>query len=156
MFHTTWGEIRRARADEAEVVRALVRRAYAKWIISIGVEPKPMRADYVRALAEHEIWAIDGIHGCIALIELKPEPDHLLIVNVAVDPGHQGHGLGGRLLAFAEREARRRGLTELRLYTNIRMSENRALYAARGYRETHQEQRGEYIIVHMAKQVPAA
>ncbi|WP_395678243.1 GNAT family N-acetyltransferase [Inquilinus sp.] len=156
MFHTTWGEIRRAQAEEAEAIRALVRRAYAKWIISIGVEPKPMRADYARALAEHEIWAIDGIHGCIALIELKPEPDHLLIVNVAVDPGHQGRGLGRRLLDFAEREAQRRTLAELRLYTNIRMSENRALYASRGYRETHQEQRGEHTIVHMAKPIPAA
>ncbi|MBW8723960.1 MAG: GNAT family N-acetyltransferase [Inquilinus limosus] len=112
-------------------------------------------ADYVRALAEHEIWAIDGIHGCIALIELRPEPDHLLIVNVAVDPGHQGRGLGRRLLDFAEREAQRRSLAELRLYTNIRMSENRALYASRGYRETHQEQRGEHTIVHMAKPIPA-
>ena len=155
MFHTTWGEIRRARADEAEVIRTLVRRAYAKWIISVGVEPKPMRADYVRALAEHEIWAIDGMRSCIALIELKREPDHLLIVNVAVDPSHQGRGLGRRLLDFAELEAKRLGLPELRLYTNIRMSENRALYAARGYRETHQEQRGEYLIVHMAKPIAA-
>lgn len=156
MISTAWGEIRRARPDEAEAIRALVRRAYAKWIISVGIEPKPMRADYVRALAEHEIWAIDGMRGCIALIELKAEPDHLLIVNVAVDPDHQGHGLGRRLLDFAEQEAQRQGLLELRLYTNIRMSENRALYAARGYRETHQEQRGEYLIVHMAKAIPAA
>ena len=156
MINPSWGEIRRARPDEAEAIRALVRRAYAKWVVSIGVEPKPMRADYVRALAEHEIWAIDGMSGCIALIELRPEPDHLLIVNIAVDPGHQGHGLGRRLLDFAEREARRRGLPELRLYTNIRMSENRALYASRGYRETHQEQRGEHLIVHMAKPTPAA
>ncbi|WP_026873599.1 GNAT family N-acetyltransferase [Inquilinus limosus] len=155
MFSSTWGEIRRARPDEAEAIRALVRRAYAKWIISVGREPMPMRADYVRALAEHEIWMIDGIHGGIALIELKPEPDHLLIVNVAVDPSHQGRGLGRRLLDFAEQEARQRGLPEIRLYTNIRMSENRALYAARGYRETHQEQRGEFTIVHMAKPVPA-
>jgi ribosomal protein S18 acetylase RimI-like enzyme len=121
----------------------------------MGIEPKPMRADYARALSEHEIWAIDGMSGCIALIELRPEPDHLLIVNIAVDPTYQGHGLGRRLLDFAELEAQRQGLPELRLYTNIRMSENRALYAARGYRETHQEQRGEYLIVHMAKPISA-
>jgi N-acetylglutamate synthase-like GNAT family acetyltransferase len=155
VYETTWGEIRQARPDEADAIRALVRRAYAKWVTTIGIEPKPMRADYVRALAEHEIWAIDGMRGCVALIELKPEPDHLLIVNVAVDPGHQGRGLGRRLLDFAEQEAKRLGLPELRLYTNIRMSENRALYTARGYRETHQEQRGEYLIVHMAKPISA-
>jgi len=151
MMIATWGEIRRARPDEAGAIRTLVRRAYAKWIISVGAEPLPMRADYDRALAEHEIWAIDGIAGCIALIELKPEPDHLLIVNVAVDPGHQGRGLGRRLLDFAEREALRRGLAELRLYTNAKMSENRALYTARGYSESRQEQRGEFTIVHMTK-----
>lgn len=151
----TWGELRRARPDEAEAIHALVRRAYVKYVVHIGAEPLPMRVDYTRAIAEHEIWAIDGRDGCVALIELKPEPDHLLIVNVAVDPSHQGHGLGRRLLDFAEAEAQRRGFGELRLYTNVMMSENRVLYAARGYRETRQEQKGDLHIVHMTKPVAA-
>jgi ribosomal protein S18 acetylase RimI-like enzyme len=41
------------------------------------------------------------------------------------------------LLAFAEEEARRCGLPEIRLYTNEAMTENIAYYPRRGYTETH-------------------
>lgn len=43
---------RRATATD---VRALARAAYAKWVPQIGREPKPMTADYDRAVAEHII-----------------------------------------------------------------------------------------------------
>ncbi|MBV9898154.1 MAG: GNAT family N-acetyltransferase, partial [Chloroflexi bacterium] len=47
----------------------------------------------------------------------------------------QGRGLGKRLLEFAEGEAKRLGFSEVRLYTNALMTENRALYARVGYVE---------------------
>ncbi len=40
------------------------------------------------------------------------------------------------MLVFAEAEAVRRGYSEIRLYTNVLMIENRRLYAAIGYKET--------------------
>ena len=43
---------RRATATD---VRTLARSAYAKWAPQIGREPKPMTADYDRAVAEHII-----------------------------------------------------------------------------------------------------
>ena len=52
----------------------------------------------------------------------------------------QGQGLGNRLLALAEDEARRLGLPEVRLYTNVTMTENLAYYPRRGYVETHRAQ----------------
>jgi ribosomal protein S18 acetylase RimI-like enzyme len=39
------------------------------------------------------------------------------------------------LIAFAEREAARRGFDEITLYTNAQMTENLALYPALGYME---------------------
>lgn len=145
--------LRRAGPADAEAVRALVLRGYARWIPVIGREPRPMLADYDRAVVEHLIHVLERDGAIVAAIELVPADDHLLIENVVVDPTAQGGGLGSRLLGFAEAEARRRGLPELRLYTNALMEENRALYARRGYAETGIEQRGPYRVVHMAKPV---
>ncbi|MFX8999726.1 GNAT family N-acetyltransferase, partial [Acinetobacter baumannii] len=43
-------------------------------------------------------------------------------------PDRQGRGLGRRLIAFADAEARRLGLPEIRLYTHVTMTGNIALY----------------------------
>jgi hypothetical protein len=53
-------QISLANAEDAEAVRLLVRRAYAKWVPVLGREPLPMIADYDRAIREHAIdlvWA---------------------------------------------------------------------------------------------------
>jgi GNAT superfamily N-acetyltransferase len=52
---------------------------------------------------------------------------------VAVEPGHQGHGVGRALLRHAEQIAARANLNELRLYTNAAMVENVAMYPRLGY-----------------------
>ena len=59
------------------------------------------------------------------------------IDNIAVDPARQGQGLGRRLLDHAAREARRRHLPAVELYTNAAMTENLAMYARMGFVETH-------------------
>jgi GNAT superfamily N-acetyltransferase len=146
--------VRRATSADAEGVRALTRSAYAKWVPVVGREPRPMTADYERAVAEHIIHLLEDRGTTTALIEMKPEPDHLLIVNVAVRPDLHGQGIGSRLLGHAEAIARDLGLSELRLYTNAKMEPNIRLYAARGYRETHREPAGSLgIVVHMSKRL---
>ena len=39
-------EIRLARSEEADAIRALVRAAYAIYVLRIGREPSPMNDDY--------------------------------------------------------------------------------------------------------------
>ncbi len=131
--------LRRARTEDAPAVTALVRRAYDKYVARIGREPKPMTADYRAAIAAHQLWVHEEAGTLIAVLELIPAADHMLIENVAVELSEQGRGIGRRLMAFAEVEARRQGLPEMRLYTNERFTENLALYARLGYRETHRE-----------------
>ncbi len=131
--------LRRAHVGDASTVAALVRRAYDKYVARIGREPKPMTADYRAAIAAHQLWVHEEAGTIIAVLELIPAADHMLIENVAVEPSEQGRGIGRRLMAFAEAEARRQGLPEMRLYTNERFTENLALYARLGYRETHRE-----------------
>lgn len=145
--------IRRAGAEDVAAIRALVHRAYARWIAVIGDEPLPMRADYDRAVRTHAVWLAETPAGLAGVIELAAHADQLLIVNVAIEPAAQGAGLGHRLLALAEAQARAAGLGELRLYTNVLMASNRALYARLGYRETGMETRGALRIVHMAKTI---
>jgi N-acetylglutamate synthase-like GNAT family acetyltransferase len=145
--------LRLARAEDAPAVTALVRAAYGKYVARIGREPKPMVADYRRAIAAHQFWVLEEAGALIAVLELIAEPDHLLIENIAVDPARQGHGLGHRLMDFAETEARRQGFAELRLYTNERFAENLALYGRLGYRTTYLEPLTGTHIVHMAKRL---
>jgi len=112
--------LRRATPEDAAVVRDLTRAAYAKWVPVLGREPKPMTADYDVAVRDHviDMLYLDGESA--ALIEMHPEADHLLIVNVAVLPAHRGRGYGRALLAHAEELTRSLGLRELRLYTSSR------------------------------------
>lgn len=127
--------LRRAAAADAAAVRTLTRAAYEKWIPLIGREPLPMTADYDRAIAEHiiDLWEEDG--ELLALIEIIPAADHLLIENIAVRPDQQGKGIGDQLLRHAETLARSTGIAEIRLYTNAAFAANLAFYARRGYRE---------------------
>jgi ribosomal protein S18 acetylase RimI-like enzyme len=82
---------------------------------------------------------------------LLPKVDHLLLDNVAVMPEQQGQGVGRRLIAFAEQEARRLGFAELRLYTQATMTENIALYRRLGFVETDRGQQAGYDRVFMTK-----
>ncbi|HTZ80645.1 MAG TPA: GNAT family N-acetyltransferase [Stellaceae bacterium] len=146
--------LRRAGAADAAAVRDLTRAAYAKWVRLIGREPKPMTADYDRAVAEHRIdlWEADG--ELLGLVETIPAPDHLLIENLAVRPDRQGKGLGDRLLQHAEVLAASLGVAEVRLYTNAAFAANLAFYQRRGYEEFRREELAPgRTVVHMRKRI---
>lgn len=145
--------IRRGTPDDRASIEALVMAAYAKWVPLIGRQPQPMTADYATALRDHRFDLMWRGGSLEALVETEAHPGHLLIINLAVRPGAQGQGLGTRLLGLAETLAGEAGLTELRLYTNARFTENIGLYARRGYRETHREPYAGGTVVHMAKRI---
>jgi GNAT superfamily N-acetyltransferase len=115
------------------MVRDVVRAAYARWIPVIGREPRPMNADYDRAIREHQVDLMYVGSGIVGLIEMVLRQDHLWIENVAVRPEHQGMGFGRQLLARAESTAKQAGRTELRLLTNAAFEANVVLYEKTGY-----------------------
>jgi len=124
---------RPATPADVPAMRALVEAAYAKYVPRIGMRPLPMDDDYDARVEKGEAWVVgDPIE---ALVVLEDGDGHLLVDNVAVRPDLQGRGFGRALLEFAEATARERGYRELRLYTNERMTENRALYAHLGWVE---------------------
>jgi GNAT superfamily N-acetyltransferase len=145
---------RRAIATDAAAVRALTREAYAKWVPLIGREPKPMTADYEHAVRAHMVDLYERDGELLGLVEMIPQPDHVLIENLAVRSDQQGKGLGDILLKHAEDCARSLGLNEMRLYTNAMFEANLAFYARRGYGEFRRETLAPgAIAVHMRKPI---
>jgi GNAT superfamily N-acetyltransferase len=145
---------RRATSADVRIVGEITRAAYAKWVPLIGREPKPMTADYARAVADHVIDLLEEGGRPVALIEAIPTPAHLLIENIAVLPDRHGRGIGGMLLRHADDLARLLGLNELRLYTNAKFTANIAFYSHRAFEEFLRESHpagGE--VVHMKKPV---
>src|SRR5215469_3153776 len=146
--------IRRARPADGAAVESIVNEAYAIYIDRIGKPPGPMVDDYgplIAAGAVH-VFEPDG-QPVEAIIVLLEKPDHLLLDNIAVRRDRQGQGLGRRLIAFAEDEARRLGHAEIRLYTHVTMVENVALYTRLGFAETGRGRDGGYDRVIMAKRL---
>ncbi len=150
--------LRRATPTDAPAVRDLTRAAYAKWVPVLGREAKPMTADYGVAVRDHivDMLYVDG--KLAALIEMHPQADHLLIVNVAVSPDQQGRGYGRALLIHAEELAHSLGLSEMSLYTSSRLTENVKLYEQMGYKVDHEEEPSTHlgIFVYMSKPVHLA
>jgi GNAT superfamily N-acetyltransferase len=144
--------IRPARPEDGDAVRQLVLAAYGHYVARIDKPPGPMLDDYERRIADGQAWVLEESGQLAGLLVLEDKGDGtLLLDNVAVAPSAQGKGYGRALVAFAEAEARRRGHAELRLYTHVLMTENLALYARLGFRETGRVSEKGYERVYMAK-----
>ncbi len=144
-------DIRRATLADAAAVAHLTEAAYAKYVPILGRKPQPMTTDHARLIAEHTVWLLWADDRLVGLLELIDEPGVLLIYSIAIDPGQQRQGYGGRLLAWAETQARANGQQRIRLFTNERMSSNVAWYTAHGFVETGREPISGSALVHMTK-----
>lgn len=146
-------DIRLANSNETSAVRDLVRASYAKYIERIGKEPAPMLDDYSSLIADGDVWIAMENGEVLGVLVMQPAEDHLFVGNVAVRPDQQGRGLGRTLMAFAEEEAKRNGLQEIRLYTNERMFENLTIYEKLGFEETERTLDSGYQRVFMRKRI---
>ncbi len=149
---------RRATIADAPRLNALARAAYAVYLPVIGREPMPMAADWAALLGEQEIWVLDGpgdgpADTLLGSLALQVRADHAVIWSVAVAPERQQAGIGRALMSFAEQRARALALSELRLFTNARMTRNIELYRALGYVEIRREQLADRSLVHMCKRI---
>jgi GNAT superfamily N-acetyltransferase len=146
--------IRRARPEDRAAVEAIVDAAYAVYVERIGKPPGPMLDDYAGLIADGMVSVLaDADRTMAAIIVLVPQPDHLLLDNIAVRPDRQGQGLGRQLIAFAEDETLRLGYAELRLYTHEKMIENISLYTRLGFVATGRGHQAGYDRAFMTKRL---
>ncbi|MGY1844711.1 GNAT family N-acetyltransferase [Modestobacter sp. SYSU DS0875] len=148
--------VRVAGDRDAAAMHQLTRAAYQPYVPRIGREPAPMLADYGHLTPPACAWVLEQDARTVAVLVGEVATDHLLIENIAVDAARRGEGLGSLLLGLAEQHARALGLAQVRLYTNVAMTENVAYYARRGYRETHRAGQGGYRRVFFTKTLAPA
>jgi ribosomal protein S18 acetylase RimI-like enzyme len=145
--------IRAATPADAATVRSVVDAAYGHYIARIGRPPGPMLDDYARRIADLQTWVLEDAGRIVGILVLEQGSAGLLLDNIAVLPDSQGKGFGRALIGFAEAEARRRGFSEIRLYTHAAMSENIALYRRIGFVETNRVSEKGYDRVYMNKRL---
>jgi GNAT superfamily N-acetyltransferase len=145
--------VRRAEAPDVAALRVVASEAYQVYVPRIGRRPAPMTADYAEAVRSGLAWVAVQDGEIVGLLVLAVKPDHLLLENVAVRPRAQGRGIGARLLALAEDQARALGRGEIRLYTNQAMTENLAYYPRHGYAETHRAEQDGFRRVFFSKRL---
>lgn len=130
--------IRPARMSDLPEIERVVDQAYRGYVARIGRKPAPMLDDYGALIAAGRVQVLESaeIGGVCGILVLIPQADAMLLDNVAIAPQAQGRGYGRRLIACAEQAAIDAGFHLLRLYTNEAMTENIALYAGLGFRQT--------------------
>jgi GNAT superfamily N-acetyltransferase len=145
--------VRKAGPADVPRIAAIVAAAYAPYTPRIGRPAAPVTADYPGAVARGAVWVAEADGVVAGLLVLVARPDHLLLENVAVDPAAHGTGVGARLLSTAEEQAAELGLAEIRLYTNVVMTENLTYYPRRGYVETHRASENGFDRVYFTKRI---
>lgn len=142
-------------ATDADVPRLteLVQAAYGHYVERLGGPPRPMTDDYSEVVRSARVTVAERDGEIVGLVVLRISDEGFLVDNVAVDPSHQGEGVGRALLEHAEDAARRAGFDSIYLYTHERMSENLALYSRIGYVEYDRRVHGEARIVYLRKEL---
>jgi ribosomal protein S18 acetylase RimI-like enzyme len=145
--------LRPATAADVARLTELVRAAYAHYIERIGRRPRPMTDDYTDVLRSHRVIVAERGGEILGLVVLGVSDEGFLVDNVAVDPSHQGTGVGRALLEYAENAARDAGFDSIYLYTHERMVENLALYSRIGYIEYDRRLHRAARIVYLRKKL---
>jgi ribosomal protein S18 acetylase RimI-like enzyme len=142
-------------ATEADAPRLaeLVQAAYGHYVERIGGPPRPMTDDYAYVVRRHDVTVAERDGEIAGLIVLAIGDEGFVVDNVAVDPAHQGTGVGRALLEHAEAAARRAGFDSIHLYTHERMTENLALYERIGYAEYDRRPIGDACLVYLRKRL---
>lgn len=153
MAGKTGVSLRPATVSDVPRLTELVRVAYGHYVERLGGPPRPMTDDYADVLRRYSVTVAERGGDVVGLIVLGVDDEGFYVDNVAVDPWHQGSGVGRALLEHAEAVARRRRFDSIYLYTHELMSENRAMYARAGYVEYDRRRHGDAWLVYLRKRL---
>jgi ribosomal protein S18 acetylase RimI-like enzyme len=148
-------ELRPAVAGDVPRLAELVQAAYGHYVERLGGPPRPLTDDYAEVVRSRRVIVAERDGAIVGLIVLVVDDERFEIDNVAVDPAHQGTGVGKALLQRGETEARRLGFDSVSLLTHELMTENLALYERIGYVEYDRRSYGEGSLVYLRKPLPS-
>lgn len=122
---------------------ALARIDLATWTAAVSPAPAPVDADAYRFFTDRTVACdvlvaeVDGdVAGWVKVQSPTPLLSHahvLQIGGLAVDPAHQGAGVGRRLVEAAVQECRRRGARKVTLRVLGPNAAARAVYESCGF-----------------------
>jgi GNAT superfamily N-acetyltransferase len=124
-----------AQDADVDALVICINAAYAKYNNRISDMPS-VSDNCADEIAANRVWVVterDEIIGCVILFM---EDDCVKLANLSVHPDHSGKGVGRKLMAFSEREAMKRGHSEMRLNTHAAMPENIQLYTHLGWHKS--------------------
>jgi len=98
--------IRKAGEDDVARVASIAHAAYIKYVPRIGREPPPMLADFAAEIAAGRVVVIEVARAVAGYLISWPKMEAYFIDNIAVDPAHQGLGLGRQLILLCHRTRR--------------------------------------------------
>ncbi len=110
-----------------------------------------MLADFNRAVESDQVLVVCTQAEVAGYVVSYQRRDDLFIENIAVSPDFQRQGLADLMLDHLYQVATAAGCRNVVLYTNVKMTENLAWYAKRGYRETHRLHEDGFDRVYLCK-----
>jgi ribosomal protein S18 acetylase RimI-like enzyme len=134
-------QIRKAITEDSDGLKNCMESAYSTYLDRMGgIHLPAMGIDYASEIEHYPAWVVDSAGDILGGLIMTFENGEASIANIAVDPGYQGHGIGGALMSFAESKASEQGFPELRLATHVLLDENLALYRHLGWKETGRDE----------------
>jgi ribosomal protein S18 acetylase RimI-like enzyme len=125
---------RKAVLEDSEALVSCIDAAYAKYSNRISEMPS-VSDGIIEDITHNQVWVAVEADEIIACLVLIKEDGFMKLANLAVHPSHSGKGIGRKLMALSEREAKRQGYNEMRLNTHVDMPENIQLYEYLGWEE---------------------
>jgi predicted N-acetyltransferase YhbS len=152
--------VRPAIAADAALLSDLIVAAFSAYPVSLNPPSSALKEspDAIRAKFADHGAAIAEIGGsAVGCVLFTPEDAATLYLGrLAVLPSWRGRGIARALIAFVESEARRRGLSRVRLSVRIALPDNQRLFKACGFAETGREAHpgfAEPTQIHMEKRL---
>ena len=140
MTEPDW-QIREAKPEDANALTGCMKSAYATYQEKMGKgRLPPMDVDYLSEINNYPTWIVESNGNVLGGLIMSFENNEASIANIAVNPKHQGRGIGGAMMRFAESIAREKHFSELHLATHVLLSENISLYKYLGWQETGRDE----------------
>ena len=128
--------LRLASAADAGVIVDLVRLAFSTQSVPTNPPSSALKetpASVMRELEQGGGAVVTSGGVMVGAVLWREEEGSLYVGRLAVDPSQRRRGIARLLMAEAEREARRRGLTRMHLGVRLPLEDNRRFFLSCGF-----------------------